>query len=259
MGFLGARAGAGELRRSECTEGESNPQCPRRDAWLSTRGVCHFTIRAGRAPRGREARAPRCAVERRGIEPRLPVCKTGVFPLDDRPEQRRSARPSRRRRRPERAEEIGRFERHAFLGHASLSGGAPRRRGFDLRSTIELPFLRKAEGSHPSRAAAAPLSRRARPYGRFTFHRAIPIEIVAERAPARAARREPRRARPPTRAHAAASCVRKPFTYSTHGAGTSRGSNRGSVNGSVFGAYGLRRSFMPACSGVRPALRELHG
>lgn len=57
----------------------------------------------------------------------------------------------------------------------------------------------------------------------------------------------------------ASSLVKYERTYSAHTGGTSRGSNRGGITGSVFGAYGLRRSFMPACAGVRFALRELHG
>ena len=54
------------------------------------------------------------------------------------------------------------------------------------------------------------------------------------------------------------SWVKNAFTHSAQTGGTSRGSKRGGRIGSDFGACGARSSFMPACSGVRFALRRLH-
>jgi len=64
---------------------------------------------------------------------------------------------------------------------------------------------------------------------------------------------------PPTLHAEIASSSRKLTQYGSHEGWTSRGEILGPVIGSVLGLYGALRSRMPACSGVRLALRLLHG
>jgi len=59
--------------------------------------------------------------------------------------------------------------------------------------------------------------------------------------------------------HATSLSWKYDVTQAAHCGGMSFGSNLGPTSGSDFGLYGRLRSFMPACSGVRLALRLLHG